>query len=184
MRSIVSRSSTTPFVSRRLLVRSSCRSASTSLPPSSASSRFNRSSVRIRISSARFLCSRSTCCASMNLARSSFSCPLREKIFTSTTVPSMPGGQVSEASRTSPAFSPKMARSSFSSGVSCVSPFGVTLPTMMSPAFTLAPMRMMPLSSRSRSADSLTLGMSRVTSSGPSFVSRDSISNSSMCTEV
>ena len=39
---------------------------------------------------------------------------------------------MSEASRTSPAFSPKMARSSFSSGVSWVSPFGVTLPTRMS----------------------------------------------------
>src|SRR5262245_6327229 len=41
----------------------------------------------------------------------------------------MPGGTVSEVSRTSPAFSPKMARSSFSSGVSWVSPFGVILPT-------------------------------------------------------
>ena len=85
-------------------------------------------------------------------ARSSFSMPLREKIFTSTTMPSMPGGHMSEASRTSPAFSPKIARSSFSSGVSCVSPFGVTLPTRMSPGLTLAPMRMMPLSSRSLSA--------------------------------
>ena len=74
---------------------------------------------------------------------------------------------MSEASRTSPAFSPKIARSSFSSGVSCVSPFGVTLPTRMSPCLTVAPMRMMPLSSRSRSADSLTFGMSRVISSGP-----------------
>ena len=51
---------------------------------------------------------------------------------------------MSEASRTSPAFSPKMARSSFSSGVSCVSPFGVTLPTRMSPCLTVAPMRTMP----------------------------------------
>ena len=58
----------------------------------------------------------------------------------------------SEASRTSPAFSPKIARSSFSSGVSWVSPLGVTLPTRMSPGFTSAPMRMMPLSSRSLSA--------------------------------
>ena len=47
-----------------------------------------------------------------------------------------------------------------------------------------APMRITPLSSRSRSACSLTLGMSRVISSGPSLVSRASISNSSMCTEV
>ncbi len=57
---------------------------------------------------------------------------------------------------------------------------GVTLPTIMSPCFTVAPMRMTPLSSRSRSEDSLTFGMSRVISSGPSFVSRASISNSSM----
>jgi len=39
--------------------------------------------------------------------------PLRLKMRTSTIVPSIPGGQVSEASRTSPAFSPKIARSSF-----------------------------------------------------------------------
>src|ERR687889_158000 len=73
---------------------------------------------------------------SIAFARSSFSMPLREKIFTPTMIPSMPGGQMSDASRTSPAFSPKIARSSFSSGVSCVSPFGVTLPTRMSPGFT------------------------------------------------
>ena len=42
----------------------------------------------------------------------------------------------SEVSFTSPAFSPKMARSSFSSGESCVSPFGVILPTRMSPDLT------------------------------------------------
>jgi hypothetical protein len=94
----------------------------------------------------------------MDLARSSLSTPRREKTFTSTTVPSMPGGTVSEVSRTSPAFSPKIARSSFSSGVSWVSPFGVILPTRMSPALTLAPMRTMPESSRSFSASSETLG--------------------------
>ena len=53
--------------------------------------------------------------------------------WTSMTVPSMPGGTRSEVSFTSDAFSPKIARSSFSSGVSWVSPFGVTLPTRMSP---------------------------------------------------
>ena len=37
-------------------------------------------------------------------------------------------------SRTSPAFSPKIARRSFSSGESWVSPFGVILPTRISPA--------------------------------------------------
>ena len=46
----------------------------------------------------------------------------------------------SEVSRTSAAFSPKIARSSFSSGVIGLSPFGVTLPTRMSPGFTSAPM--------------------------------------------
>jgi hypothetical protein len=54
----------------------------------------------------------------------------------------------------------------------------------MSPGLTLAPMRMMPLSSRSRRKVSETFGMSRVISSGPSLVSRDSISNSSMWMEV
>src|SRR2546422_2258786 len=53
----------------------------------------------------------------MLLERSSLSSPLREKILTSTTIPSTPGGTVSEVSFTSPAFSPKMARSNFSSGV-------------------------------------------------------------------
>ena len=48
------------------------------------------------------------------------------------------------------------------------------------PGRTNVPMRMMPFSSRFRSARSLTLGMSRVNSSRPSFVSRISMSNSSM----
>jgi hypothetical protein len=63
----------------------------------------------------------------------SFSTPSRVKTCTSTTVPAMPEGTRSEVSFTSDAFSPKMARSSFSSGVSWVSPLGVTLPTRMSP---------------------------------------------------
>ena len=45
-------------------------------------------------------------------------------------------------------------------------------------------MRMMPFSSRSLMASSPTLGMSRVISSGPSFVSRASTSYFSMCTDV
>jgi len=112
------------------------------------------------------------------------STPRRENTFTSTTVPSMPGGTVSEVSRTSPAFSPKIARSSFSSGVSWVSPFGVILPTKISPGFTLAPIRTIPDSSRSFNASSETFGMSLVTSSLPSFVSRAWISNSSMWIDV
>ena len=103
----------------------------------SCTRRFFVSSCRMRISSWRFFSIRSSSSCSICLARSSFSMPLREKIRTPTTMPSMPGGQVSDASFTSPAFSPKIARSSFSSGVSWVSPFGVTLPTRMSPGLTL-----------------------------------------------
>ena len=77
-------------------------------------------------------------------------------------------------------FSPKMARSRRSSAVRSVSPFGVTLPTRISPLRTSAPTQMMPRSSRYLSASSPTPGMSRVISSGPSFVSRASHSNSSM----
>ncbi|CPU67910.1 Uncharacterised protein [Mycobacteroides abscessus] len=86
-------------------------------------------------------------------------------------------------SRTSRAFSPKIARRRRSSGVSSVSPFGVTLPTRTSPAPTSAPMRMMPRSSRSARTSSETFGMSRVISSGPSLVSRASTSCSSMWIE-
>src|SRR5436190_291639 len=82
----------------------------------------------MRISSWRFFSIISSSSFSIALARSSFSMPLREKILTPTMIPSMPGGHTSDASRTSPAFSPKIARSSFSSGVSCVSPFGQDLP--------------------------------------------------------
>ena len=118
------------------------------------------------------------------MARSSFSTPWRLKTRTSTTVPLTPGGRRSDVSRTSEAFSPKMARSSFSSGVIGLSPLGVILPTRMSPGLTSAPMKTMPASSRFLSASSETLGMSRVISSGPSLVSRAITSNSSMWIEV
>ena len=68
-------------------------------------------------------------------------------------------------------------------GVSSVSPFGVTLPTSTSPGFTSAPTRMMPRSSRSARISSLRFGISRVISSGPSLVSRASISCSWMWIE-
>ena len=90
-------------------------------------------------SSSRSLASRSISARSIAMARSSLSTPRREKTRTSTIVPDTPGGRRSEVSRTSEAFSPKMARSSFSSGVIGLSPFGVTLPTRMSPGFTSAP---------------------------------------------
>ena len=83
--------------------------------------------------------------SSIAWARSSLSVPLREKMRALITMPPTPGGTLSELSRTSPAFSPKIARSSFSSGESWVSPLGVILPTRMSPGFTSAPMRTMPL---------------------------------------
>ena len=94
----------------------------------------------IDFSSSRSLASRSISARSIAMARSSLSTPRREKTRTSTIVPATPGGSRSEVSRTSDAFSPKMARSSFSSGVIGLSPFGVTLPTRMSPGFTSAPM--------------------------------------------
>ena len=155
-----------------------------SLPTSSRRIFWNAESWMILISSFWSLRSLASSISSMALARSSFSTPLREKTLASMTVPSTPGGTRSELSRTSPAFSPKMARSSFSSGESWVSPLGVILPTRMSPGLTSAPMRMMPDSSRSLRASSPTFGMSRVISSLPSLVSRATHSNSSMCIEV
>ena len=74
----------------------------------------------------------------------------RANVLTSMTLPPSPCGTLSEVSRTSRAFSLKIARISFSSAVSSVSPLGVTLPTSRSPELTSAPMRTMPRSSRSR----------------------------------
>ncbi len=108
----------------------------------------------------------------------------RENILTSITVPSTPGGTLSDESLTSLAFSPKIAVSSFSSGDSSVSPLGVILPTRMSPALTRAPMRTMPRSSRSVSDSSATLGISRVISSMPRLVSRTCSSSSWMWMDV
>ena len=102
----------------------------------------------------------------------------------STIIPNSPCGTFNEVSLTSRAFSPKMARRSLSSAVSSVSPFGVTLPTSISPARTSAPIRIMPLSSRSLSASSPTPGTSRVISSAPSFVSLASASYSVIWTDV
>ena len=104
--------------------------------------------------------------------------------FASTMIPYSPCGTFKEVSRTSLAFSPKIARNSLSSAVSSVSPFGVTFPTKISPARTSAPIRMIPLSSRSFNASSPTPGTSRVISSGPSLVSRASASYSSIWMDV
>ena len=60
------------------------------------------------------------------------------------TTPSVPLGAFKEASFASPALSPKMARSNFSSGVGSLSPFGVILPMMISPSLIAAPILMIP----------------------------------------
>ena len=96
------------------------------------------------------------------------------------TTPPSPCGTLRLVSRTSRAFSLKIARISFSSAVSSVSPFGVTLPTSRSPAPTSAPIRTTPRSSSCASDSSERFGMSRVISSSPSFVERASISYSWM----
>ena len=96
--------------------------------------------------------------------------------FVPITTPFTPGSARFEASFTSPAFSPKIARRSFSSGVGSVSPLGVTLPIKISPSFTLAPIRIIPRSSNSFVASSPTFGISAVNSSSPRFVSRTSSS--------
>ena len=101
-------------------------------------------------------------------------------VFTSIIMPFTPDGTTSDVSFTSAAFSPNIARNSFSSGASSVSDFGVILPTRMSPGLTSAPTRITPLRSRFLRASSPTLGMSRVISSGPSFVSRAVTSYSSI----
>ncbi len=102
----------------------------------------------------------------------------------SMTMPSTPDGTSRLSFLTSSPARPKIACSSFSSGVSSLFDLGETLPTRMSPGTTKVPMRTMPLSSRLPSALGETFGMSRVNSSLPSFVSRISISNSSMWIEV
>ena len=142
--------------------RRACRSSSARRASSGCGGRTSRggssiSSSRVLLEAGALVCLR------CRVARSSFSVPLREKMRALMTMPPTPGGTLSELSRTSPAFSPKIARRSFSSGESCVSPFGVILPTRMSPGFTSAPMRTMPRSSRSLRASSPTFGMSRVT---------------------
>ncbi len=104
----------------------------------------------------------------------------RENNFLSTTTPLKEGPAFKDASFTSPALSPKIARSSFSSGEGSVSPLGVILPMRMSPSLISAPMRINPFSSRSLVASSLTLGMSEVNSSIPRLVSLTSKEYSSI----
>ena len=84
----------------------------------------------------------------MDFARSFFSSPRRVNTCTSITTPSSPGFTRKDESLTSDAFSPKMARNNFSSGDNWLSPFGVILPTKISPGFTSAPTYAIPDSSK------------------------------------
>ena len=104
--------------------------------------------------------------------------------FLSITTPLREGEAFKDASLTSPALSPKIALKSFSSGVGSDSPFGVILPIKMSPGLISAPILIIPFSSRSLVASSLTLGMSAVSSSAPNFVSLTSREYSSIWIEV
>ncbi len=122
--------------------------------------------------------------ASLAAALSPLSPSFLEDIFTPITLPDTPDGTFSEESFTSAAFSPKMALSRRSSGASSVSLLGVILPTRISPGPTSAPTRITPSMSRSLRASSPRLGMSRVTSSGPSLVSRAVTSYSPICIDV
>ncbi len=134
-------------------------------------------SWRVRLAAMRTLTTSST-------PGSSSSPSVRLMRCTSMTVPSTPWGTRREVSRTSLAFSPKIEFRSLNSGVESVSLLGVTFPTRMEPAFTIAPTRMIPSSSSCSKACSLVFGMSRVIFSGPSFVSRISTENSLMWIEV
>ena len=99
------------------------------------------------------------------------SIPSRVNTLTSITVPSIPDGTLSDESFTSDAFSPKIALNNFSSGVNCVSPLGVTLPTKISFGLTSAPTYTIPDWSNLLKRPSLTFGISAVISSEPSLVS-------------
>ena len=94
-----------------------------------------------------------------------------ENNFLSITTPVTDGETFKEASLTSPALSPNIALSNFSSGVGSLSPFGVILPIKISPSFTSAPTLIIPFSSKSLVASSLTFGISAVSSSRPLLVS-------------
>ena len=105
-------------------------------------------------------------------------------ILMSTIVPASPCGTLKDVSLTSLAFSPKIALNNLSSAVSSVSPFGVTLPTRISPGLNSAPILIIPFSSKSFKLSSPTFGMSLVISSGPNFVSLHSQSYSSIWIDV
>ena len=143
-------------------------------------------STRIDLSSENFTSNSSSnsVTASLSSVRLRLSLIILVKIFLSITTPFNDGDAFRDASLTSPALSPKIALSNFSSGVGSDSPFGVIFPIKMSPALTSAPTLIIPFSSKSFVASSETLGISSVSSSLPSFVSLTSIECSSICIEV
>ena len=96
------------------------------------------------------------------------------------TTPFIEGGAFRDAFLTSPALSPKIALSNFSSGVGSLSPLGVILPISISPSDTSAPILIRPFSLKSLVASALTFGISFVSSSIPRLVSRTSNENSSI----
>jgi len=140
----------------------------------------------LSISSSTFLSSWTNSISALSIAidLSSFSIPCLLNTLTSITTPVLPDGNFKDESLTSVAFSPKIERNNFSSGLDDVSLLGVTLPTKISAGFTSAPTYTTPDSSRFLKLSSLTFGMSLVISSAPSFVSLAIDSYSSIWTDV
>jgi hypothetical protein len=97
----------------------------------------------------------------------------RENSFLSITTPLSEGEAFNEASFTSPALSPKMARSSFSSGEGSDSPLGVIFPIRISPGLISAPIRMIRFHPDFGCFFAYIWNI-RVNSSNPRFVSRTS----------
>jgi len=109
---MVSRSRIAGFTSKRLLVRSSCRSDSTSCRPGCLQALEPLIGQNANLVAQVLFELGNVPTPSISLGPS-FSWPLAAEDAHVHHRASMPGGQVSEASRTSPAFSPKMARSNF-----------------------------------------------------------------------
>ena len=137
-------------------------------------------SLKARLSSLFFFCS--SLINSFTFALDSLEVFSYKSVFMTT--PFTPGSAFLDASFTSPAFSPKIALRSFSSGEGSVSPLGDTLPIKISSSFTIAPTLIKPSSSSCAVDSSLTFGISGVNSSLPRLVSRTSNSISLICKDV
>ena len=112
--------------------------------------------------------------SSLSLVRFLLSFTAFANNFLSKTTPCNEGDAFNDASLTSPALSPKIARNNFSSGVGSDSPYGEIFPIRISPGLTSAPILIIPFSSKSLVASSETFGISFVNSSLPNLVSRTS----------